>query len=305
MSDGVLSEIDDLLEEAARAARFEPPLPEAPSAPETSGPGAVVDPAVLLLASELGVALAHALPPVIARAQAARAAAEPAAAPSTAAKVTVLYARYLGLFVGAGLMAGAVVHFPLAPFRYAVMGLVGALVFAAGSVGDGFSGRTGRGRAVSLGASLALALGVGMVAGGIQHFEDVPGRATVLIPAGLLVGLVAFVLRDGHRMSSEHAGRLAAGAVLLAMAAYLGLGTMVPRPGAGGAAGGHAHGAAEAAHATSADPHAAAPASAPPQQPALPATTKQAPAAPDDASPESGAAPVSRYASPAAGNDGR
>jgi hypothetical protein len=316
MSDSVLSEIDELLDAAARAAHFEGALPEpaaqvtaAPAAAPPSAPAGELDPATLQLVAQVATAVATALPPALAQVQAAAgAAAVPVPATSSAGKVTGLYARYLGLFVGAGLMAGAVVHFPLAPFRYAIMGIVGAIIFAIGSIGDGFSGRTGGARAVYIGASLALALGVGMVAGGIQHFEDVPGRATVLIPVGLLIGLGAFLLRDGHRLASDQLGWLAGGAVLLAAVLGFGLSTMVPPPGEAGAAGGHAHGAAEAAPAGG-DAHAPAVATpAAPAAQAAPAASGVAPAPgaasePPVAPQPAPAAPAgSRYASPADGH---
>jgi hypothetical protein len=255
VGDAVLSEVDELLGRAA-GARVEQSLPAAPEATTPDGPAAPdpvarlqehgVDPLLAATLIEVSRAIAVALPAALAGARAE------AAAPPTAATVTAHYARYLGLFVGAGLMAGAVVHFPLAPLRYAIMGLVGALAFAAGSIGEGAAGRAGTGRAVSLGASLVLALAIGMVAGGIQHFEDVPGRATVLVPAGLLLGLGAFVVRDGHRLPPRATAVLAAGAAAVALSVALALGALAP---AGGAVGGHAHGAAGAAGAAASHGH--------------------------------------------------
>jgi hypothetical protein len=285
MSDSVLTELDELLGQAA--------VPERSSAveaaPKTAGPsGTPADPAVLQAMVAVGTAIAVALPPVLAQAQARTAAAPSPPAPGRATGVAGLYARYLGLFVGAGLMAGAVVHFPLAPFRYAVMGVVGAAIFAIGSIGDGFAGRTGQARAIYVGASLALALGVGMVAGGIQHFEDVPARASVLIPVGLLIGLVAFLLRDGHRLAWDQLGRLAVGAVAAAAVVAFGLSTLVPPPGEADAAGGHSHSAAPA----STDSHAPVEPVAPAK--AVPATPAEPEATPDVAASE----PVSRYAAP-------
>lgn len=151
------------------------------------------------------------------------------------------YTRYLALFVGAGLMAGAVVHFPLAPVRYAVMGLAGATMFALGSIGEGFGTRSVAERARWLAASLVVALAVGMVAGGIQHFSDIPDRATVLIPFGLAIGLVAFAVRDGHRIDRRQTLAVAATVLGVASVTWLVLRGLVPADAAAAVAAGHGH----------------------------------------------------------------
>lgn len=160
-------------------------------------------------------------------------------------KLFLHYSRYLGLFVGAGLLAGAIVHFPLAPFRYTVMGVVGAAIFAGASVSEDLAGRSRNAQVRWLAASLALAISVGMVAGGIQHFEDFPQRAAVLIPLGLLMGLVAFAVRDGHRLAQPQMLQVAAVAVVTIGVLGLSLDRMVSSSSADGH--GHAHGGTEKA----------------------------------------------------------
>lgn len=201
-------EFDEAL--AALEAAQPPALAAAPSP-------APPDPVVQAIAVAVGAAVAGALTAITQHA--ARPA--PAVAPAGPSRLLASYARYLALFVGAGLMAGAVVHFPLAPGRYAVMGVAGAVVFAVGSVGEDFGRRTPAERLASLASSLVLALAVGMVAGGIQHFSDVPGRAAVLIPLGLAMGGAAFAVRDGFRLSGRDlalvGGGVAAAAVVLGL----------------------------------------------------------------------------------------
>lgn len=46
-----------------------------------------------------------------------------------------------------------------------------------------------------VGAALLLSLGIGMLAGGIQHFADFPARAALLIPLGLVASFVAYVVK--------------------------------------------------------------------------------------------------------------
>ncbi|MFF4550767.1 hypothetical protein [Streptomyces sp. NPDC001435] len=44
-------------------------------------------------------------------------------------------------------------------------------------------------------ASLALSFGIGMLSGGLQHFEDFPERGAMLIPFGLTLSFIAYVVR--------------------------------------------------------------------------------------------------------------
>lgn len=134
-----------------------------------------------------------------------------------------LWSRYVALFVGAGLISGSVVHYPLDPGRYLLIGAVGAALFALASAFHEararLSGPIELLRFVV--ASLVLALGIGMISGGIQHFNDIPERAATLIPLGGALSLLAFASRDGHRMRGAHVRRLggavATGLLLLAV----------------------------------------------------------------------------------------
>lgn len=140
-------------------------------------------------------------------------------------EVLASYGKYVAMFIGAGLVSGSVVHFPLAPFRYLLIGAAGAVSFALASVfGDLRSRKYSVIQIVQMVASsLALALGIGMVSGGIQHFQDFPTRAAALIPIGLGLSVGAFVIRNGYRLVREHVIWLAAGAVWVLMLLGIGL----------------------------------------------------------------------------------
>lgn len=114
-----------------------------------------------------------------------------------------IYARYVGAmlyFVGAALIAGAVVHYPIDPPVYAVICIVGALVFLLGTVVNEFvfaAVRPTLHRAVALVMfSLLLSFGVGLLGGGIQHFEQFPARSAAMTPIGMLMSYAAFVAKD-------------------------------------------------------------------------------------------------------------
>ncbi|MFC9292600.1 hypothetical protein ACFTWH_30380 [Streptomyces sp. NPDC057011] len=157
------------------------------------------------------------------------------------------YLGYVGYFVGAGLISGAVVHHPLDPARYTRIAVYGVVVFLAATALNEFllaDRKPTPGRVVSImGASLLLSFGIGMLSGGLQHFEDFPARAAVLIPIGIVLSFAAYVIKDEHSSWRRLFGP--AGLAVL-MAALLALGglryvasSIAGQPDGGG---GHSHG---------------------------------------------------------------
>ncbi|MGW4648445.1 hypothetical protein [Kitasatospora sp. NPDC004289] len=193
------------------------------------------------------------------------------------------YLGYVGYFVGAGLISGAVVHHPLDPARYTVIGLAGAAVFLCAAVLAEVQGpgRTSPGRLVLvLGSSLALSFGIGMLSGGLQHFEDFPARAAVLIPLGLLLSFLAYTAKEAERPARRILGLPGLAVLVVALVAYAGLrqvaaGLDVP-------SGGHSHGSGGEEH----EEAPAAPASAPAPAPSAAAPTSVPPVSPPPASPK-------------------
>nr|WSW47143.1 hypothetical protein OG296_30815 [Streptomyces sp. NBC_01001] len=197
------------------------------------------------------------------------------------------YLGYVGYFVGAGLISGAVVHHPLDPDRYTRIAVYGACVFLAATILNEFvltRERPGLPRMLLvIGASLLLSFGIGMLSGGLQHFDDFPARGAVLVPAGLVVSFVAYVIKDADTPTRRIFSLVGLAVLVTATLAFLGLrevaASMESTPG-----GGHSHGTAEE---PAADDHA-------------PATGPASPAAPT-----SGASPTARpTASATAHNDG-
>ncbi|MCX5381536.1 hypothetical protein [Streptomyces sp. NBC_00091] len=178
------------------------------------------------------------------------------------------YLGYVGYFVGAGLISGAVVHHPLDPDRYTRIAAYGALVFLTATVLNEFlltRERPALPRMLMvIGSSLLLSFGIGMLSGGLQHFDDFPDRGAVLVPAGLVVSFVAYVIKDAdtpwYRIFSL------VGLTVLAVAALAFFGLRQVAASMEATPGGHSHGTAETEE-PAADQHA----------PAAPATPKPAP----------------------------
>lgn len=141
-----------------------------------------------------------------------------------------LYARYVGAmlyFVGAALIAGAVVHYPIDPPVYSVICAVGALVFLLGTVVNEFLfavERPALRRAVALVTfSLLLSFGVGLLGGGIQHFEQFPERSAAMTPIGLLMSYAAFVAKDSQGRWRNIVSLFGAGVVVVAVLTWFGM----------------------------------------------------------------------------------
>jgi hypothetical protein len=139
------------------------------------------------------------------------------------------YILYVALYLGVALTGGSVVHLPLDPGRYVLIGAIGVVIFIVASALDarrrhaaaveGGSGALGR----YIAWSVVLSLGLGMLSGSIQHFLDFPHYAAVLLPLGVPVTLVAYLGRERLSLPQPQLWRLAAVAVAFTLALGLGL----------------------------------------------------------------------------------
>lgn len=166
---------------------------------------------------------------------------EQGAAHTTIAGLFAQYGKYVALFVGAGLISGSVVHFPLAPVRYAIIGAVGALIFAIASVVSELGDRDPLRLLRVAVSSLALAVGIGMVSGSIQHFLDIPDRAALLIPLGVVLSLAAFGIRHGLRVRRTDLALIVPWLIIVVVALGFGLGKLADVANAQGGDAGHGH----------------------------------------------------------------
>lgn len=188
-----------------------------------------------------------------------------------------LPARYGGqmlYFMGAALIAGAVVHYPIDPPVYTAISIVGALVFLLGTIVNEFllaAERPVLRQAIPLVCfSLLLSFGVGMVGGGIQHFEAFPERSAAMTPIGLVLSYVAFVAKDPKGRWSHLFGRFAGGVLVVTALTWFGMSALADSMGA------HAHDHNDGSTASS--------------EPSAPAADPKAPAgAPADQDPEASA----------------
>lgn len=118
-----------------------------------------------------------------------------------ARRILVPFLTFVSLFIGTGFVSGSIVHMGEGINAWDVSLLaIGAVLFVAGSVcqdiQQGMTRIRGEGILLFLLLSLLLSIGIGMASGGMQHFVDTPSYSAILIPLGLGIGLIAFVLKE-------------------------------------------------------------------------------------------------------------
>lgn len=140
------------------------------------------------------------------------------------------YVSYVSLFLGMGLISGSLVHMPIDPFRYSWIMLVGVFMFGFASFISDISKQPDLsfgGIIRTLIFSLLLSVGIGMMSGGVQHFSDNPEWSALLIPMGLGLSLLSFILKNGIRLSVKRVYTVVLIFVLLAVPLRAGLSYMV------------------------------------------------------------------------------
>lgn len=142
-------------------------------------------------------------------------------------KVVLPYLVYIGLFIGAGFLSGAIVHFPMNPFRFSVIGIIGAIIFvAASTVNEVYFNKRNfkeEGIVKIMLFSVILSVGIGMVSGGVQHFDEEALYASLLIPFGILVSFVGYLLKNNPNLGIKKLGLTIGGLLVIVVPLGLGL----------------------------------------------------------------------------------
>ncbi|WP_271813752.1 YncE family protein [Clostridium beijerinckii] len=119
------------------------------------------------------------------------------------------YLVYVMFFLGMGLISGGIVHMPLDPRKNLIVLSIGMGVFVIASL---LNETVIDKKDLSIMStirlvvfSLLLSVGIGMISGGIQHFEDVLDYAGYLIPGGILISLIGFLFKNSIKLSAKKA----------------------------------------------------------------------------------------------------
>jgi len=141
--------------------------------------------------------------------------------------VLASYIVYISLFIGTGFLSGSIVHYPISPTRYLIIGSLGAIIFTlASTINEAlFNKKTFKDEGVIkiIIFSLLLSLGIGMISGGVQHFVEFPIYGSYLIPFGILLSIVSYIFKSNIHLFQHQVIKLVLGALLVVTPLGLGL----------------------------------------------------------------------------------
>ncbi len=145
-------------------------------------------------------------------------------------RIAVPWVCYLAYFVGVSFQSGGIVHYSLDPSKYGSLVAIGAVIFVVGAIGsdliapDPILRSTGPlGFLSFIASALTLSIGVGMIGGGVQHFSDIPDRAPILIPLGIVLSILGYCGRFRPQHHAKEVLVSLAAAVVLAVPTHVAL----------------------------------------------------------------------------------
>lgn len=141
--------------------------------------------------------------------------------------ILIQFLVYVSLFIGTGFLSGSIVHFQIDPSRFLILGIIGAVIFVvASTINEAIFNKKDfkeEGLAKVIFFSLILSLGIGMISGGVQHFEEFPQYGSYLIPLGGIVSLVGYLLKSNIHLQTKQALKLFVFSVVIVGALWVGL----------------------------------------------------------------------------------
>lgn len=142
-------------------------------------------------------------------------------------KVLAPYLVYIGLFIGTGFLSGSIVHFPLNHTRFSIIGALGAFIFVtASTINEAYFNKRNfkeEGIVKIMVFSLVLSIGIGMISGGVQHFDEEALYASYLIPLGILVSLIGYMLKNNLNLGIKKLGLIVGILIILLLPIGFGL----------------------------------------------------------------------------------
>jgi dipeptide/tripeptide permease len=71
--------------------------------------------------------------------------------------------------------------------------------------------------------SLTLAIGIGMISGGISHFKESPSYVSYLIPLGIIISFISFTLKNNFELTKKQKLIAFIVVILFAIVVFIGL----------------------------------------------------------------------------------
>lgn len=142
-------------------------------------------------------------------------------------KLIYKYLVYIIYFLGIGMTSSGIVLMPFNPLRYSIILFIGLSLFSAGSIFNEIVIDKHNLSAFQsfqlIFLSLTLAIGIGMISGGISHFKESPNYVSYLIPIGIIVSFISFTLKNKFVLTRKEKYIIFAAVVLFAFLVFIGL----------------------------------------------------------------------------------
>ncbi|URZ14527.1 hypothetical protein [Clostridium felsineum] len=140
-------------------------------------------------------------------------------------QVIYKYLVYIIYFLGIGMTSSGIVLMPFNIIRYSIILSIGLGLFLIGSV---FNEVVINKQHLSLVEtiklvilSLTLAMGIGMISGGIVHFKESPRYVMYLIPLGIVISFISFTFKNKFELTKKENLTMFLGIIILAFIAYI------------------------------------------------------------------------------------
>lgn len=145
-------------------------------------------------------------------------------------KLIYKYFVYIIYFLGIGMTSSGIVLMPFNPVRYSIILSIGLGLFITGSVFNEVvidNHHLSKIESIKLiVVSLTLAIGIGMISGGISHFKESPSYVAILIPMGIVISFISFTIKSNVKLSKEAFITLIVAVVAFAVVINIGLSMM-------------------------------------------------------------------------------
>lgn len=142
-------------------------------------------------------------------------------------KLIYKYLVYIIYFLGTGLTSSGIVLMPFNPVRYSIILSIGLSLFVAGSIFNEVvidKHQLSATESIKLIAlSLSLAIGIGMISGGISHFKESPTYVSYLIPLGIIISFISYTLKNNFSLTKKEKFKIFIGLIILAIVIHIGL----------------------------------------------------------------------------------
>ena len=127
-------------------------------------------------------------------------------------KLIYNYSVYVIYFLGVGMVSSGIVLLPFNTVRYSIILTIGLILFTLSSIFNEIiinkNLLTIKESIYFIFTSLALAIGIGMISGGIAHFKESPNYASYLIPLGVIVSCFSYSIKEKYKMNIKQKGLL-------------------------------------------------------------------------------------------------